>query len=363
MHDALKRGLYAIARRPWNHLLGITVFVVMMVSGLSAQVMSQTSSSGGSYVAPDAVYREVAACILDGRYSDAEEAAKAFRDRFPEEPSGPLIHAAVIQYRSADYEDYSSEREFMSLLNDVRRLAGKKADGRENDLWRRYYLAAADGLSGGWRSSSGSLLKGVIDGRSGAKGMERILEDDSGFHDALLLVGSYRFWRSVAVRRVSWLPFIDTEFNAPVAMVETAIDKGKLTGPLSNTVLLEMLLEYKPQEAANLGERLNSQYPRCRLFAWQLGEAHKKLGRYEDAVRIFTGIVESMRNDPLDDGSGMVRGYWKLAVCAKEVGNTDDCMYYCKKVVEFGIQEPAASRQKQRIDAAKRLLDDLRSKH
>jgi predicted Zn-dependent protease len=123
-----------------------------------------------------------------------------------------------------------------------------------------------------------------------------------------------------------------------------------------------MLLEYKPKEAANLGEQLNSQYPRCRLFAWQLGEAYKKLGRYEDAVRIFTGIAESMREDPLDDGSGLVRSYWKLAVCATEVGNRDDCVYFCTKVMEFGSQEPAASRQKHRIEAAERLIDELWSK-
>ena len=191
--------------------------------------------------------------------------------------------------------------------------------------------------------------------------MERILKVDPGFHDALLLAGSYRFWRSAAVKRVSWLPFIGAEFDEPVQMVETAIVKGVLSGTLSNTVLMEMLLEYKPREAANLGERLFMQYPRCRLFAWQLGEAYKKLGRYEDAVRIFTGIAESMRDDPLDDGSGMVRSYWKLAVCAKEVGNTDECMYFCTKVLELGSLEPVATRQKQRIEAAKRLLEDILS--
>ena len=73
--------------------------------------------------------------------------------------------------------------------------------------------------------------------------------------------------------------------------------------------------------------------PDCRLFAWQVGEAYKKLERWEDAVRVFTALAAVYEDDPRDDGSGPLRCWWKLAVLAKSVGKPDDCAYYCGKVL------------------------------
>lgn len=310
-------------------------------------------------IVPEKVYRQVSDCILSAQYSEAEAVTDSFMTAHPGEPSGPLFKAAVLQYQSTDYENYTREEEFMGLLDRAEELANKRIKDNKKDLWAQYYRAAANGLRGAWLSASGNLISGVMKGRSGAKGMERIIETEPDFFDAYLLTGSYRFWRNVALDRLSWLPFIDVEINGGIDTVKKAIEKGKLTGTLSNTVLLEMLLEYDPEAAADLGERLNIEHPGCRLFAWQLGEAYKKIERYDDAVRVFTEIAESMEYDPLDDGSGRLRCFWKLAVLAKTVGKIEDCLYYCNVVIEYEQDDTVADNQKNRIENAKRLRKEL----
>ena len=161
----------------------------------------------------------------------------------------------------------------------------------------------------------------------------------------------------MAIGPLSWLPFIDAERNGGLVEVQTAISRGKLTGPLSETVLLEMLLEYDPTHAVELGEMMVKKYPTCRLFAWQLGEAYKELQRYDDAVRVFTGIADSMTHDEADDGSGELRCWWKLAVLSNSVGKTDKCLYYCNKVVELGKRESVYIRQEKRITRAQRMIN------
>ena len=133
---------------------------------------------------------------------------------------------------------------------------------------------------------------------------------------------------------------------------------SRLNSPLSKTVLLEMLLEHDPENAAVKAEEMVASYPDCRLFSWQLGEAYKKLERFDDAVRVFTGIAESMNGDVVDDGSGEIRCWWKLAVLSKDVGKKAECLYYCKKIIDFEGRETVYKRQHKRIDKARRMIEE-----
>lgn len=331
------------------------VYIFPLLFSILSLMISMPVSAEDCLV-PDKVYQEVSHCILSGYYTDAEKIMDDFITGNPDEPAGPLLKAAILQYQSTDYEDYSREKEFLALIDKVDILTRKKLEQNGNDLWARYYLAAADGIKGVWIVSSGKFVRGVYKGRSGAKGMECIIASDSTFYDAYLLLGSYLFWKNTAMERISWLPFIETPEDEGIREVKTAISHGRLTGPLANTVLLEILLDHDPEQAMKVGEKMAGEYPLCRLFAWQLGEAYKKLKRYDDAVRIFTGIAASMEKDSADDGSGELRCWWKLAVLSKTIGKTGECKYYCNKIVELGKRDSVYRRQQKRITGAINML-------
>jgi tetratricopeptide (TPR) repeat protein len=306
------------------------------------------------------VYSKVSANILENRYRDAEQLIDQFIKTNPHEPAGFLFKALVIQYASTDYEDFSRKDEFISLLDYTEHLAKEKLNEKNNDLWAQYHLASAQTLKGLWLVTSQKLISGLIQARKGALSMEGILSQDSTFYDAYLMLGSYHFWESTLTRRFSWLPFFEDNRNSGITDVEKAIAQGKFTGPLSETILYEMLLEYDPNLVMRRGEKIITLYPSCRLFLWQVGEAYKKCGRFDDAERIFTRIADSMKNDPFDDGSGELRCWWKLAHLAKTVGKHDKCVYYCEKILALADRPSVAIRQKDRIEKAMVLLKDLK---
>ena len=317
------------------------------------------TSCARATLVPEEVYQRISDSILSGKYSEAEDEANRFIREYPDEPAGPLFKASVLQYRYIDYEDVSRDEEFYSLLDETVNLAREKIKLDSGDLWAHYYLYAAQGLIGAHASVSGRLLYGIARGRSGAKGMLRIIEKDSTFYDACLMTGSYHFWKSVAIARLTWLPFIGDERERGIAEVEKSISRGRLNGPLSRTVLLEMLLEYDPESAVKLAEEMVESYPDCRLFTWQLGEACKKLELFDDAVRVFTGIAESMREDEADDGSGELRCWWKLAVLSKSVGKKGECIYFCNRIIEFKNSVSVYKRQHERIDRALQMIEEM----
>lgn len=325
---------------------------------VGALFFSSATVSAGCLV-PVIEYHEISYCVLAGDYAGAEGAADKLIQRYPDEPAGYLFKAAVIQYESIDYEDLSREGEFKESIAAVGKLARDRMHDDPEDLWARYYLGSAEGMEGSWRVSAGETAGGILQGRAGGKHMQAIIEKDSTFHDASLLLGSYRFWSSVALKPLSWLPMIGGDIEGGLLMVKSAIDLGRLSCPLAETVYIEMLLAHDPSMAARNAERMLSQHPDCRLFAWQLGEAYKKLECYDEAVRIYTALVENFTLDNKDDGSGRLRAWWKLAVLAKTIGKTDDCEYFCHKVAAFGSDPVVSRRQKRRIDEAIKMLKEL----
>ena len=308
---------------------------------------------------PEAMYAEVSRHVLGRCYLEAELVLDQFICEYPDEPAGALLKAAVLQYECVDYEDFSRTEEFFKLLEISKQLALKKLRGNSDDLWANYYLSSGDGLKGIWTVGSGSFLKGLLKGRSGAKGMSKIIKRDASFYDAYLMLGSYCYWKSVAIDQISWIPFIDSDPESAITDVENAISHGRLVGPLSNIVLMEILLKHDTHRAVVLGKNLLEKYPMCRLFSWQLGEAYKKLEMYDEAVFIFSNIAKSFMQEKRDDGSGQLRCWWKLAILSKSVGKRKECLYFCNKVIEIGEQTSVKKRQQNRISSARQMIKEL----
>lgn len=304
-------------------------------------------------------FQEASGNILAGEYRKAEEVFNRYIESFPEEPAGHLMKAAVLQYHCIDYNDFSREEEFFQLLNSAEMLAGKKIEANENDIWAHFFLYSAKTLRAVWEVTMGNFIIGIIKGQSGIRGMSRIISEDGDFYDGYLTIGSYRFWKSVAIRPIYWLPFIEDQRKQGITEVENAIAKGKLISPLSSIVLIEMLIVYDLEHAVEYTEALAGQYPSCRLFKWQLGESLKKAGRYEAAVSVLTDLAEEIYGDPEDDGSGPLRCWWKLAVLSESLGKYKECRHYCEEILRIGQKKSVYERQKKRIDGAGKLLERI----
>lgn len=328
------------------------IFISLWIIALSPPGFADT-------LVPVDVYGESSRYILDGRYDDAERLLKGFIAEYPEEPAGYILKAAVLHYRAIDSEDYSRGEEYRALLDRAESYARKKCSSDGSDLWARFFAGSSRSLRGAWDVSEGSFISGMVNGRAGANGMSQILAADPRFYDAMIADGSYRFWKSAAVRNIRLTAFIGDECAKGIAEVRKGIERGKLTGPLSRTVLLEMLLAYDPATAAKEGKELVRLYPSCRLFLWQLGEAYKKLERYDAAVEVFSSLAQLYAEDTSDDGSGQVRCWWKLAVLARSLGKTDECGKYCELILGFSDREPVRIRQKKRIERARKMSAEM----
>ncbi len=315
--------------------------------------------SGRGIIVPFEAYLESASLVLCSRYTQAEAVFDRFIASHPDEPAGYLLKAASIRYAAMDYEDGARDRETEELLKKAETLAGKRMKSGGDDPWVGYIYHSARSLLGAKAASGGSLLKGLALGRSGAHGLMKLAESHPECADAFLGAGSYRFWKSMSSGPVRNLPLVGDERERGIDEVKTSIERGRLAGPLANTVLLEMLIPYDAEEAAGLGGRLVAEYPACRLFAWQYGEALKRLERFDEAREVFERLAGMYESDTADDGSGALRCWWKLAVLAYDTGRTAECRMYSEKVIKCGLVPSVKKRQTARINGAARMFREI----
>ncbi len=183
--------------------------------------ISEAGYAESTYV-PVEEYKQASGLVLEGRYSEAEKIFDDFIAKHQDEPAGALLKAAVLHYRSIDYDDFSLDGEYRGLLETAEKQARKKIDNDENDLWAHYYFNSAVSLKAVWAVTNGKFISGIAKGRSGFHGMSGIISTDERFFDAYLMTGSYRFWKSITI---DWLPFVSDERDRGTAEVEYAPPK------------------------------------------------------------------------------------------------------------------------------------------
>ncbi len=316
-----------------------------------------SAAFAGDTMVPAEASSSVSMAVLSGDYGLAEQRADDFIKQYPRQPAGYLFKASVLHCVNIDYEDFSRSDDFFALLDYAEKLARNKLAEDSADLWAAYYIHAADGLRAAWSSAEGRFFYSLAKGRSGAMGMIDLIEKDPELYDAYLMAGTYRFWKSYAVRPLVRLPLIGDERSRGIEDVRKAIEHGYFTGPLSNTALIEIYIKHDPEKALELAEKMTAAYPDCRLFRWQLGESHKVLEQYDEAVEVFTALADTFRSDLRDDGSGALRCWWKLAVLSKDVGKKEKVCYYCRKILDLAERDSVAKRQQERIGEAGELLE------
>ena len=306
---------------------------------------------------PEKIFSDASSMIFENRYENALKLIEKYISANPGEPAGYLLKATILNYEFIDLEDRSIENEFENAVNMTYGLASEKLKTNPGDLWAQYYLYSAQTLKGSMEAASGSFLRGIVRSRSGALGLMKIIEKDPAFYDAYLASGSYRFWKGKATGPLSGL--LNGSSQKGINEVKIAVEKGRLSGDLSRSVLIEMLLEYNPGEAVSEALKMREKYPHSRLFLWQLGEGYKKLERFNDAEKVFSTLAASFDETTVLGIAGELRCSWKLAVLAKKVGKNDRCIYYCKNVLKLGKNPDVFKLQNERIGKAEKMLKEM----
>jgi len=290
--------------------------------------------------------------------NDFDTALTTFSDiveRYPEHPVGYFYYAASLQAKMLDAEDFSRVSEFEKYLK-LCREKSKEINRSGDKTWPLFFEGSAHLYSSFMNNKKGSMWSAYRDARAGVKALEKVIELDSTFYDAYLGVGSFKYWKSSKARSLTWLPFISDERELGIEMVQKAMAKGRFVPLVGADQLAWILLDNGDHEGAlKLALDNHALYPNSRFFKWTLVSIYRKAGIPQETERLFTGLLQELRADSLNNHYNETICLLRLAEICVNRGEYLDAEAYLAELSALRLNKDMKKRTKNKYEEAAEL--------
>ncbi len=270
-------------------------FLLVIWFCVSGQTVAQ-----GSYtdLLDDAVRRGIRATILQD-YKVAAAIFDSIKIVRPEDPRPYFYHAAALQSRMLDLEDYTDEGKFLRLIDETVRQAEKQISQSPESAAGYFFKGAALSCRGFYFAQRQDYLRGIQNARLGVKYLERAVQTDSTYYDAYLAIGFYKYWRSRLTQFIDWLPFVPDQTDESLRLINMTVRYGRYGQDVAKNGLIWLEINRGHfDQAIVLCSEMLEKYPDSRYFRWPLAESYSHAGLFEQAIREYQLLEQSYQLEP-----------------------------------------------------------------
>jgi tetratricopeptide (TPR) repeat protein len=171
-----------------------------------------------------------------------------------------------------------------------------------NSITARHDMGSAYGLLASYTASvDGSMGSAFRTAKRAFDAQEFVLERDPSRVDAGVIVGTYRYLVSalnVPTRFLAYVVGFGGGKERGIAMLEAASRSPASQVEAGGALMLIYSREGRHADALAVGRRLESRFPRNRLFTLEAGAAAVRAGRAAEADAILTAGLKKFDEDP-----------------------------------------------------------------
>jgi tetratricopeptide (TPR) repeat protein len=188
--------------------------------------------------------------------------------------------------------------------------------------------------------------------------LEALYSDCPDWADLKLGIGNYRFWRSVRMQKLDWLPFVTDERGEGLRLVEEARAAGRFSPWVAAANLSWMYLEVRrPADALEICEQGLAVWPGSRLFRYPRAEALQQLGHPAEAEAEWASLqAEAEAQLPANLHNQFVC-LEKRSGALEDLGRRDEARVLARQALALPLTPEQSARLKERHE---RLLQRLR---
>ena len=302
---------------------------------------------------------------LSQRYNAADSIFLLATVRFPENPSGFLYRAAVLQTRSLDYVLPLSRGSFDSLLGISERISESMIQKEPNSPWGYYFLAVTYGYDAFARVERGDWFGGFRKGLTSASYFKDCLEKDSLFYDACAGLGTYYYWKSRKIEFLQWLPFITDSRLEGIRLLDDCTRKGIYNRHVALSALVTIHLDAgNYPRSAEAAEQALKAYPLNRVFLWGLAEAQVKSGWPKEARETYERILGTCLDEKLEHPYSEILARLNIVKLRLELKDSAGVAGHLVRLLSYEsytFPEELQSRAQKKFDEARRIQGVLKN--
>ena len=306
----------------------------------------------------DSVLRVGIDSIILQDYSKAENTFIKLASKYPLLPLGDLYLAAVQIAKSYDYGENYNESYIDSLLNSAKEISGRLVNKDKYNIWNKYFLAMSEGYLAYFNALNNNWLSALPEGVNSLNDFNDILKQDKNFYEALIGIGTFKYWKSRKTEFLEWLPGYTDEKKDGISLLEKAVEHSTYNKYLAlNSLIWINIDQMKYSLAARIAESALREYPGSRFFMWGLARACEDINP-EKSVKVYLEILNSLPPG-LNHYNEIVLKYL-IARQYQKMGKDSSALNLCDEILSVKINdENLYSKLKNRLKRVTELRREL----
>ncbi len=231
--------------------------------------------------------------IIKQEYDQAEKVFLQLEKTRKDIPFGKIYLAAVLIARSYDYQTEYDHEKITAYLEEAKKISERLLKKDPGNIWNKYFYALSEGYSAYYDALREKWLSAFSTGVNSVSAFEDCFVSDPDFYEAMIALGSYKFWKSKKTEFLSWLPFIDDEKELGISYLQSAVKHSGYNSHLAVYSLVWIYIEQDQfDKAILLAEDALKNYPESRMFKWGLARALEDINP-EKSISVYYDILNS----------------------------------------------------------------------
>ena len=241
----------------------------------------------------DKILKSGIGLIIDQKYEEAETLFYQLDKSKKDIPLGKIYLAAVSIAKSYDYNEPFNDQLILKNLEDAKKISESLLKSDEKNIWNIYYYALSEGYLAYYKALNENWFDALSSGLNSVSAFEDCLAMDKSFYEALIAIGSYKFWKSKKTEFINWMPFYDDEKDLGIEYLEKAINHSSYNSHLAIYSLIWIYIEQQEfNKAINVAKTALIKHPESRLFKWGLARSYEEVD-IAQAIKIYYEILNS----------------------------------------------------------------------
>lgn len=300
--------------------------------------------------------------IIDQKYDEAKIVFNNLDAQRKDLPFGKIYLAAVSIAQAYDYEEQFDDDLIMNYLETAKKLSEKLVEKDVGNIWNHYFLALSEGYIAYYDALRNNWLSAFSTGINSIKSFEICLEQDENFYEALIALGSYKFWKSKKTEFLSWLPFFDDETEIGIKYLQDAVEYSGYNSHLAIHSLVWIYIEQdKFNKAREVAELALIQNPDSRIFKWGLARACEEIDPVK-AATLYLSILNSFPVELKSNRINIVTLKHLAAQQLKKANKISEALKLCDEILSLnGYSDYELSKIKSRLSRVKTLRAELKN--
>lgn len=298
--------------------------------------------------------------IIDQKYNEAEKLFKQLDQTRKDIPLGKIYLAAVHIAKAYDYEEPYNDIFITKNLEGAKKISERLLKNDEKNIWNNYFFALTEGYIAYYDALRENWLQAFSTGLSSVSGFEDCLEIDKNFHESLIAIGSYKFWKSKKTEFINWLPFLEDEKELGIKYLQNAIKYSGYNSHLAIHSLIWIYIEQKEfDKAVKVAVMALKEHPDSRIFKWGLARAYENIDPAK-SVLLYKEILNSYPTNLKSNKINEVTLKHIIAQQLIKINKNNEASKICDEILSIkGYSKYELDKISSRLERVKNLRQEL----